>query len=83
MFRGGGSFRLRMMIYDSTDPQFESEPRHSMKQRAGGSLFFYHTTTDSCAQPDANEKYIMQKINGCDDTEEQQKFTFGENYASR
>ena len=77
MFLDGSAYQQRMIIYNSTNPPFESEPRFSMKQRAAGSLFFYHTKTDSCAQPDAKEKYIMQKKNGCNDTEEQQKFTFG------
>ncbi|XP_028402574.1 receptor-type tyrosine-protein phosphatase S-like isoform X6 [Dendronephthya gigantea] len=77
-FMYGSKYRQRLVIYDAIkNPNFERDAQHSMKQRDAGPLFFYNSRTVSCAQPDANQKYIMQKRNGCDDTEEQQKFTFG------
>lgn len=77
-FISGNKYKRRMLIYNATKhPDYESDPIHRMKQKAAGSLFFYDISIDSCAQPDANGRYIMQKSRGCDDTEEQQKFTFG------
>ncbi|XP_028413335.1 uncharacterized protein LOC114536208 isoform X2 [Dendronephthya gigantea] len=78
MFLSGGNYQHRMLVYDSAEiTGFESDPRHRMKQKSAGSLYFYDNNVNSCAQPDANDRYIMQKKNGCNDTEEQQKFTFG------
>ncbi|XP_028402429.1 uncharacterized protein LOC114525365 [Dendronephthya gigantea] len=71
----GGKYKQRMVIYDSTTPSWEGDAIHSMKQRASGSLYFYHNSRDKCAEPDSNERYIIEK--SCDDTKEQQKFTFG------
>ena len=81
MFLKGNEFKQRMIIYDSPNLPFESDPQHSMKQRAAGSLYFYPSKINSCVQPDSNARYFMWKKNGCNDTEEQQKFTFGKNYA--
>ncbi|XP_028399358.1 uncharacterized protein LOC114522809 [Dendronephthya gigantea] len=78
VFLDGSKYKQRLVIFDATKkPNFERDAQHSMKQRDAGPLFFYNSKTDSCAQPDANQKYIMRKNDGCDDTEEQQKFTFG------
>ncbi|XP_028402588.1 receptor-type tyrosine-protein phosphatase F-like [Dendronephthya gigantea] len=80
LFGEGSSFKQRMVAYDANPielPTWESDPRHRMRQNAAGSLFFYDSKTDSCAQADNSEKFIMRKKNGCNDTEEQQKFTFG------
>ncbi|XP_028417346.1 uncharacterized protein LOC114541738 [Dendronephthya gigantea] len=55
---------------------FMNNPTHRLKQTNAGSLYFYDSGTNSCAQPDARRKYIDQKENGCRGTAEQ-RFTFG------
>ncbi|XP_028402587.1 phosphatidylinositol phosphatase PTPRQ-like [Dendronephthya gigantea] len=78
MFLDGSEYKQRLIIYDAIKvPYFEQDAQHRMKQRDAGPLFFYSSYINSCAQPDANQKYIMRKKYGCDDTEKQQKFTFG------
>ncbi|XP_028402571.1 receptor-type tyrosine-protein phosphatase F-like isoform X3 [Dendronephthya gigantea] len=77
-FIDGSRYKQRLVIYYAlTNPTFERGVKHKMKQRDAGPLFYYNSDINSCAQPDTNQKYVMRKKNKCDDTEKQQKFTFG------
>ncbi|CAB4005658.1 Venom prothrombin activator pseutarin-C non-catalytic subunit [Paramuricea clavata] len=67
----------RLFIHNGKNPKgrnFQKSSVHRLKQTDAGSLFFYNSSVNSCAQP--NDSHVDLKKDGCRDVTDQ-KFSFG------